>query len=126
MPFVVIDCTHWPQLVYPRHTPRSLRFSLKKKKVIMKFSNNGHRRHAILTTLVCRRHDLNKTSLECPVQHSEPSPLAMVHKPTPSTQDVGVETDPNWSTEQRVQSQEDAEYIESWYERPVDETNSIE
>lgn len=50
----------------------------------------------------------------------------MVRKPTPSTQDVGVETDPNWSTEQRVQSQEDAEYIESWYERPVDETNSIE
>lgn len=41
----------------------------------------------------------------------------MVHKHVPATADVAMETDPFWTAEQRVQNQNDENYIQHLYER---------
>ena len=41
----------------------------------------------------------------------------MVQKHVPATADAAMETDPDWTTEQRMQQQADEDYIQNWYER---------
>lgn len=41
----------------------------------------------------------------------------MVHRHAPLTSDAAMETDPDWSTRERVQAQEDQDRIDSYYQR---------
>ena len=41
----------------------------------------------------------------------------MVHKQLPHTTEVAVETDPQWSAAERMQHDEDQEYVDNYYEK---------